>query len=72
MTGSGGSGGSSRPGIDAGVRPDRGPTNIPMHFNSIVPFHEDGTFSAHDVLKVGTPCLMYSVYKEKLFSVILC
>ena len=28
--GSGGSGGSSRPGIDGGVRRDRGPTNIPM------------------------------------------
>src|SRR5438876_6407974 len=30
MTGSGGSGGSPRPGTDGGVRPDRGPTNIPM------------------------------------------
>jgi len=28
--GSGGGGGSSRPGIDGGVHPDRGPTNIPM------------------------------------------
>src|SRR5262252_619742 len=27
--GSGGSGGSSRPGIDGGVRPDRGPSNVP-------------------------------------------
>ncbi len=59
MAGSGGSGGSSRPGTDGGVRPDREPSNIPMQCGDGVRTEDeacdDGNTMSERRLLVGLP-----------------